>query len=283
MPRLYIITAILLCSLGHLGAQEQIVITSPHLQANDTVLVFTPHGYADGESRPTLFLLHGWSGDWNNWNQRVPIQEFCNRFGFIIICPDGFYNSWYMNSSDPNGMQWRSFFDKELYPMMQARYHFRREECFISGLSMGGQGALNIYIDDPSRFRAAGSMSGVMDLRETTLRESQISKVLGTYSVDNPRFYTESVIQRIELLAPAKDQTVLPQDQVVKQLQIIISCGYDDVYAKHSQDLANKCRTLNIPHILILSPGGHSWPYWEWALQRQLQEFYNRLTIPFSA
>ena len=278
MYRLYLSLFCLLLGLGRLGAQEQIVIASPHLNANDTVLVFTPKGYTDGESRPTLFLLHGWSGDWNNWNQRVPIQQFSDKFGFIIICPDGFYNSWYMNSSEPGGMQWRTFFDKELYPMMQARYHFRPENCFISGLSMGGQGALNIYIDNPARFGAAGSMSGVMDLRETTLRESQVAKVLGTFSVDNPRFYTESVIHRIELLTPPKDQPALPQDQVVKQMKILISCGYDDVYAPHSQALANKCRTLGIPHILLLSPGGHSWPYWEWALEQHLQAF-SRLAI----
>ena len=273
MARIHLILPCLLLSLSCLCAQEQIVIASSHLQANDTVLVFTPQGYAQGESRPTLFLLHGWSGDWNNWNQRVPIQKFSDTFGFIIICPDGFYNSWYMNSSEPGGMQWRDFFHQELYPMMQARYHFRPELCFISGLSMGGQGALNIYIDDPSRFRAAGSMSGVMDLRETSLREGQVAKVLGPYSVDNPRFYTESVIHRIELLTPTQGRETPPQDQVVKQLQILISCGYDDIYAKHSQALADKCRALKIPHILLLSPGGHSWPYWEWALERHLQEF----------
>ena len=248
-----------------LHAQEQIVFSSPYLKTNDTVLVFTPQSYEQGKTFPTLYLLHGWSGNYSNWNTRVPLQEVSDKFGFIIVCPDGFYNSWYVNSSDPQGMQWREFFDKELYPTIQKRYRTVPDSCFITGLSMGGHGALNIFIDNPSRFRLAGSMSGVMDLRQTSLSNTQVAKVLGPLTPENLRFYAESVINRIEMLQP--DST---GGSPGHNKPLVISCGYDDIYSIHSEELAQKCRKLHIPHILLLSPGNHSWKYWEFALDLHL-------------
>ena len=246
------------------NAQERMVLWSSYLKTNDTILVFSPKGGPEkspSEVRfPTLFLLHGWSGNYSNWSARVPLQEVCDKFGFRIVCPDGFYNSWYLNSSDPQGMQWRQFFDKELYPAIQERYHAAPDSCFITGLSMGGHGSLNIFIDDPSRFRAAGSMSGVMDLRQTSLANSEVAKVLGAFSVDNPRYYVESVINRIEKLQGSEKFLVL-------------SCGYEDVYSIHSKELAQKCRKLKIPHAFLLTPGNHSWKYWDFALDMHLTFF----------
>ena len=250
----------LIAFFGALHAQEIIILSSPHLKTNDTVLVFTPEHYQSGKTYPTLYLLHGWSGNYSNWSTRVPLQEVCNKFGFIIVCPDGFYNSWYVNSSFPEQMQWRHFFDYELYPTIEQRYHTTPDSCFITGLSMGGHGALNIFIDNPARFRSAGSMSGVMDLRQTSLSSTEVAKVLGDFSTDNPRFYVESAINRIERL------------QGVDKL-LIISCGYDDIYSVHSEELASKCRKLKIPHVLLLSPGNHNWNYWDFALDLHLKLF----------
>ena len=258
------------------SAQEQIVFSSPFLQTNDTVLIFTPFGYEAGNRNPTLFLLHGWSGDYSNWNNRVPLQEVSDKYGFIIVCPDGFYNSWYLNSSNPKGMQWRHFFDQELYPEVQKRYHTTPDLCFITGLSMGGHGALNIFIDDPSRFRSAGSMSGVMDLRKTSLSATEVAKVLGDFTPDNEYFDSESVINRIDQLQ-VSNKVQDSETTYKNNYLLVISCGYEDIYSIHSEELSQKCRNLEIPHTLLLTPGNHSWKYWEFALDLHITLFSKML------
>ena len=261
MKQLHLPLSILCVALPvMLEAQEQIVISSPWLHTNDTILVFTPQHAPSGKGCPTLFLLHGWSGDYSNWSTRVPLQEVCDKYGFVVVCPDGFYNSWYVNSTDPEGMQWRDFFDKELYPAIEERYHTVPDSCFITGLSMGGHGALNIFIDDPSRFRAAGSMSGVADLGRISLANSEVAKVIGPFSHKNRRFYEESAINRIS------------QIEGTEKL-LVISCGYDDVFCIHSKLFSEKCRELKIPHVLLLSPGKHTWTYWDFALDMHLTIF----------
>ena len=71
---------------------------------------------------------------------------------FRIICPDGFYKSWYLNNANPALMQWRTFFWEECWPEMDRRYGLKADKTFIDGLSMGGHGAMNLFLDHPERF-----------------------------------------------------------------------------------------------------------------------------------
>ena len=254
--RLALLGALLTLTTLKSGAQEKIIINSPNLKCNDTILVFSPE--AASAQTPTLFLLHGWSGDWSNWSTKYDLQEISNRTGFRIITPDGFYNSWYLNNIDPAKMQYRTFVDEELYPQMKERYNLKRETTFITGLSMGGHGAINIFLDDTTRFRTAGSMSGVLDLPSTNLRKSQMSIVIGMDSL-----YCLSQSAHTRVAERGKGLST----------PLVVTSGYDDFYATNAETFCKVCKENNIPYILMLSPGKHSWKYWGFALEVHLQIF----------
>lgn len=259
------LTLIILCmmSIQSLTAQkeETIIIRSSNLRCNDTVKVYSPS--CSGSGTPTLFLLHGWSGCYRNWGDKYDLCSIAEKSGFRIICPDGFYNSWYLNNIDENKMQWRTFFDEELYPQMKEKYGLDPERTFISGLSMGGHGAINIFIDDTTRFRAAGSMSGVLNLHRTNLIENEVSQVLGNYEQNYDMYTSESAIRRIEKIRGCTKP-------------LILCCGYDDSYCICTEEFAARCRELGIPSIEIISPGTHSWKFWGYALGEHL-EIYTRI------
>lgn len=248
-----------------LGSQELLVLNSKYLHTDDSILIFTPrsHAVSDTAHTPLVFLLHGWSGCYRDWSRKMDLQQLSDRSGFIIVCPDGFYNSWYLNDSNSKGMQWRSFFTHELYPQIRDRYKMLPRDCFITGLSMGGHGAINIFIDHPDWFHAAGSMSGVMDLHHVRLKNDYISEVLGEYSASAPRYYTESAINRLELLSASDMEGKL----------LIVSCGYDDTLFFSSEAFAARCRDLKIPYWFIQSPGKHSWNFWTCMLPLHLKLF----------
>lgn len=259
---LLIITFLLFVLANRSFAQELVIIESNYLKCNDSILVFSPKQVT--EDTPTLFLLHGWSGAYSNWSKKANIQEVSDKYGFIIITPDGFYNSWYLNNVDPQKMQWRTFFDKELYPLMKEKYNLNPEKTFITGLSMGGHGAINIFLDDTTRFKAAGSMSGVLNLQDTGLKKTQINEVLGTYSPENTLYDSSSALNRLESIAGSNKM-------------MVISCGAQDGLAKSSRDFSNKCDQLKIANTLIMSPGVHSWNYWIFALDLHLYLFQKEL------
>ena len=254
------------------AAQELVVISSPALHADDSVLVFIPAQYADNysdrycvdccgepEAVPTLFLLHGWSGCYRDWSNKSDIQRVADSTGFIIICPDGFYDSWYVNANEPEDMQWRKFFDRELYPLMKDKYFLDPEKTFITGLSMGGHGAINLFLDDVSRFRAAGSMSGVLDLDYEKGRLG-LERLLGPWEPANARYAEESAINRI---VRAKDAGK----------PMVITCGYSDTLFGASRDFCERCKEEGVPYISVFSPGVHSWKYWDYALRLHLWYF----------
>ncbi len=243
-------------------AQELVVIESSYLKCNDSILIFTPK--AAIKKSPALFLLHGWSGSYSDWSNKAEIQAVSDKYGFIIITPDGFYNSWYLNNIDTNKMQWRTFFNKELYPLIEERYNLDPKKTFITGLSMGGHGAINIFLDDTTRFRAAGSMSGVLNLQDTRLKETQMSQVLGTYSLENPLYNSNSAINRLDSMKGSKKM-------------MVISCGTQDGIAKSSRDFSDRCNQLEITNTLIMSPGNHTWEYWAFALELHLFLFQKEL------
>lgn len=254
------------------GAQELIVIESQHLHGNDSVLVYVPQRFeanyapeycveccGDPDPVPTLFLLHGWSGCYRDWSNKCDLQRVADSTGFIIICPDGFYDSWYVNAKDPEGMQWRDFFDQELYPKMKEKYWLDPEKTFITGLSMGGHGAINLFLDDVSRFKAAGSMSGVLDLAYEK-GGLGLERLLGPYVPENGRYAAESALNRV---ANNKGTGKL----------MLISCGYSDILVGASRSFCEKCREAGVPYIEIYSPGTHSWTYWDYALRLHLWYF----------
>ncbi len=277
MKTLKLFVALALCALVYSCSQtpaepvkaepDLIVIESPYLKCNDSILVFSPvcpatnAKVADNQTVPTVFLLHGWSGCYKDWSNKYDLQQISNRTGYRIICPDGFYDSWYLNWTDTTQMQWRTFFDKECFPMMKERYNLVPDSTFITGLSMGGHGAMNLFLDHPENFGAGASMSGVLDLRLTNLKTGKMAQILGDRT---DRIATESAYERIVPLADTLKALGKP---------LIFTCGYEDIYVPCTSNFAERCRELGIPHIFILSPGKHSWKYWGFALEQHLWHF----------
>ena len=155
---------ILLC-LGA-KAQDQLIYKSKNLPSADTTWVFKPKNYAQTDKLPLIFLLHGYSGNYKQWNNIMDAQKYADQYGFIIVCPDGLFSSWYLNSPVKKDWQFESFFFDELYPDIQKKYKVDPQNVFISGLSMGGHGALHLFIQKPELFSGAGSTSGGIKLSD---------------------------------------------------------------------------------------------------------------------
>ena len=131
----------------------------------------------------------------------------------------------------------------------------------ITGLSMGGHGALSLAIKHQDVFGAAGSMSGGLDLRPFP-GNWDISKRLGSYEKYPQRWNDNSVTELIPLLSS-------------RQLALIIDCGKDDFFYQVNKEFHEKLIYFNIPHDFIIRPGVHNWAYWANSIGFQLQFFNN--------
>ncbi|MGB4773897.1 MAG: alpha/beta hydrolase family protein [Daejeonella sp.] len=243
-------------------AQDKLIYQSKNLSKADTVLVFKPKQYAKRNLYPVIYLLHGYSGNYNQWNRIMNAQKYADEYGFIIVCPDGLFNSWYFNSPVKKDSQFEAFFFDELVPDINKKYKTDTSKIFISGLSMGGHGALYLFLQKPELFLSAGSTSGVMDLKSSGDKYG-ISDLLGKPGDSDPAWYKYSVNGNIDKLAGTSKQ-------------IIFDCGTSDRFYLVNNDLRKKCDSLKINATYISQPGNHDQSYWAKSI-RQHFDFFKTL------
>ena len=262
----------LLLSLSAYAERQVHIIDSPNLHCADTLVVYSPQAPVLQRGIPTIFLLHGWSGDWKDWESHTDVQAVSDTFGFRIICPDGFYDSWYINKTDETQMHWRDFFWEELWPFIEREYGLSPETTFIDGLSMGGHGAMNIFLDHPELFAGAGSMSGVLDLKYSAGSRELIPPMLGVSDIEDPRCVAEGAVHRLERLPQICGERA--GDKL-----LVISCGTSDrSFIPAAEEFACKCQEMGLKYIALYSPGKHRWPYWTGILPYHLEFFSEHLT-----
>jgi S-formylglutathione hydrolase FrmB len=257
----FLILVIIICTgLTSIAATIDTVLThSASMRKDIKAVVIKPDSYAKASQLPVVYLLHGYSGNYADWIKKAPaIARYADMLNMIIVCPDGNYGSWYFDSPADTTWKYETYIATELVQWIDA--HFKtiknRSGRAITGLSMGGHGALYLACKHQDVFGAAGSMSGGVDMRPFPLNWD-IAKRLGAYAAYPERWEQNSVINCTHLLTR-------------NSLSLIIDCGVDDFFYKVNCNLHDKLLYQNIPHEFITRPGAHDWKYWSNAVVYQL-------------
>lgn len=253
--------------LGYLSTQaakvDTLAVESQSMQKSIKNVIITPNQYSSQKNPfAVLYLLHGAGGNYASWIKRVPeIAGYADRYNLIIVCPDAASTSWYFDSPIDSSMKYETYVAKELVPWIDENYKTisNKSGRAITGLSMGGHGALYLAFRHPDIWGAAGSMSGGLDFRPFP-QKWDIALRLGSYEANKGRWDKYTVINMIPLL---KDSN----------LKLIIDCGVNDFFLAGNRQMHTKLLEANIPHDYIERPGEHNWDYWANAIKYQLLFF----------
>jgi len=226
--------------------------------------IILPNSYdADRkEAYSVLYLLHGATGNYKNWATNAPkILEFADKYDMIIVTPDGGFTSWYWDSPIDNKMKYETYVASELIKFVDKNFNTKsnKEGRAITGLSMGGHGAMYLAIKHQDIFGAVGSMSGGVDITPFP-NEWDMKLRLGEYADNQKLWQDNTVINMLHLIKP-------------NSLEIMIDCGTDDFFHNVNKNLHNKMNYLNIHHDYIERPGKHNWNYWRKAIKYQIVFF----------
>lgn len=189
-------------------------------------------------------------------------QKYADDYGYILICPDGLVKSWYLNSPAKPEWQYENFFFDELLPRIKSDFQVDTSKLFITGLSMGGHGALWLFLKHPEEFKSAGSTSGGINLRDA-IGKFGVPELLGNPQKDSDIWLKYSVIFNIDKLAGSKKQ-------------IIFDCGSGDFFYQSNNEFKRKCDSLKINATYISQPGTHNAAYWKKSIKQQF-EFFSKL------
>ena len=261
MRKLLAAALLMLAFVGSADAQRRMVLRGDSYPKADTVQYYLPSSLQEGERCPLVVLLHVYGGTFRQWPSIADLQYFSNEFHFIIACPDGFKDSLYIDSPLKKGENYGTFFKETVIRALRDSLPVDASMMFISGLSMGGHGALRLYMENPDLFRAAGSMSGVMDLTASSVTAS-IAKHLGKKSADNKNWRLYSNLYNIDRLKAAGKP-------------IIVNCGAQDFLIEANRKFAKACADAGVDIVYTESPGKHERSYWAMTLPDQLR-FFNK-------
>ena len=230
-----------------------------------------PAGYdaADHSSQryPVLYSLHGLgdneqslfkSGGWN----LVEDLRRQHRIGdFLIVAPEA-KQSFYINSADGK-VRYSDFFLREFISHIEGKYRIRRGRGSraITGLSMGGYGAIRFAFANPELFSSVSAQSAALitespqELSAAMRSGGPLGDVLAAV-FGNP----------INLLHWRQNDPFLLAKQhklAIGRLAIYFNCGRDDDFNFEigAQALDKQLQAEGVKHEFHLYPGNHGTGY----------------------
>ena len=207
-------------SVGMQAAKvDTLSVHSDAMNKEVQVITICPDKAMAGEKCPVLYLLHGYGGNAGTWLGIKPeLPQIADKKGIIFVCPDG-KNSWYWDSPENPAYRYETFVTSELVKYTDGNYATipDRKARAISGLSMGGHGALWSAIRHKDVFGAAGSMSGGVDIRPFP-QNWEMNKQLGEFAANKASWDAHTVVNQL--------------DKIVNgDLALIIDCGEADFFS----------------------------------------------------
>lgn len=253
MKRRNILVGLLLCLLAvsvQAARVDTVLVKSPSMNKDVKVVYVLPDKAVDGKACPVVYLLHGYSGNARSWVELKPeLPQIADGKGIIFVCPDG-KNSWYWDSPKNSAYRYETFVTSELVEYTDGHYTTvpDRKSRAISGLSMGGHGALWSAIRHKDVFGAVGSMSGGVDIRPFP-KNWEMSKQLGEQAENKELWEAHTVVNQLDKIENG-------------DLAIIVDCGEADFFLEVNKDLHKRLLERKIDHDFITRPGGHTGTYW---------------------
>lgn len=216
---------------------------------------------------PVLYFLHGLGENEQmllrsgGWGLIEDLRQQHKVGDFLMVAPEG-WNSFFINSADGRD-RYSDFFISEFLPYVENHYRVIRNRTArgVTGLSMGGFGALRFAFAHPELFGSVSAQSAALitespqELNADLRNAGPLARLLGTAfgdPVSLPHW------QQNNPFGLARTNQI----QIRKQA-IYINCGQKDEYGfadgatrMHKQLLAEGVR-----HEFHLYPGGHSADY----------------------
>ena len=220
--------------------------------------VLLPPNYSSSSERyPTLYLLHGLFGDYENWTTLGEVRPLDNA---IVIMPEG-EDGWYCNgeSGVDNYEKWLV---DDLLPLVDKEFRtdptpIRRG---IAGNSMGGFGALKIALRHGHLFSFAASTSGAFEAPGWTD---------GRPAKQNWDEFRSSILRIFGVRLDSRtrlenDLYTLVAGQAVRKrrLAIYFDCGRKDDFIEANRRLSRLMLENGVEHRFDVLGGAHDWEYW---------------------
>lgn len=253
-----------------LGMQTTVNIIIPTYSFADTQTGSHGDYYEEGMKYQVLWLLHGFSGDQDDYIKFSNIVRYAEEHKLVVVMPAA-YNMAYTDMNP--GVKYASYITEELPKMIQAYFPVssKREDNFIAGLSMGGAGTMKIALAHPEKYSYAYCMSGAAG--EVTGEGYRYINWFG----DGKAVYNGGLPDNLpELKETEFDAFYMAKKNVEegKELPIFtITVGDKDFAVTKCEEAYHYLKDLGYDVTYDLVPGyAHEWDFWDLQLRKATSE-----------
>jgi S-formylglutathione hydrolase FrmB len=246
--------------------------------------VLLPPSYdsAPAKHYPVLYFLHGLGENeqtlfkTGGWNLIEDLRQQHKVSDFLIVTPEA-RASFYVNSADGK-VRYSDFFLQEFMPYIEGKYRIQRERKSraITGISMGGYGALRFAFAYPEMFSAVSAQSAALmtqspqELNAAMRSGSSFGKLMG------PVFGNPIDVRHWKENDPFS--LARKNNHAIATQAIYFNCGRDDEYdfEAGATALDKQLEEEHIKHEFHLYPGNHSASYFG-AHIGEVMEFHSKM------
>jgi S-formylglutathione hydrolase FrmB len=228
--------------------------------------VMLPPGY-DNETAghsprryPVLYFLHGLGDNeqtifkGGGWDLIQDLRQKGRLSDFLVVTPEG-KRSFYVNSADGR-VRYSDFFIREFIPYIESHYSVRRERSAraISGVSMGGYGALRVAFAHPELFSSVSAQSAALISEPPNQADSGLLGTVFGNPIDVHHWNENS-----PFVLAKRNRTPIR----TSGLSIYFNCGREDEFGfdRGAEDLHRQLQAEGIRHEYHLYPGNHGAEY----------------------
>ncbi|KAH7511818.1 hypothetical protein FEM48_Zijuj12G0022800 [Ziziphus jujuba var. spinosa] len=261
---------------------------SPTLGCSMTFHIYFPPSPTSSHKFPVLYWLSGLSCTDENFIIKSGAQRAASSEGVALVAPDtsprglnveGEADSWdfgvgagfYLNATQEKWKNWRmyDYVVKELPSLLSENFpQLDTSRASISGHSMGGHGALTIYLKNLDKYKSVSAFAPIVNPINCPWGQKAFSNYLGDNKVAWEEYDATSLISKSRNVSAT----------------ILIDQGVDDKFL-HDQLLPHKfdeaCKTAGVPLLLRLQPGyDHSYFFISTFIDDHIRHHAQALNLP---
>lgn len=237
-----------------------ITVKSPALHKRADITVFVPD-VPVSELKGMVILLHGVYGSHWAWTLKGGVHKTAEQLieekklpPMLLVMPsDGLFadGSGYVPHILEDYEKW---IVEDVPGIVSELIAGRPLPLFITGLSMGGYGAMRLGAKYSDKFTAFSGHSSVTELGQLNQFVEDFDGLLSV--VQTQESVLESILQHKEILPPFR-----------------FDCGSEDILIEPNRQLHEALIQHGIIHQYEEFRGGHEWPYWEEHVAKSLLFF----------
>ena len=246
---------------------RHITVRTKNLPGRGDMTVYVPP-VTNMQHVPIVILLHGVYGSTWCWPLKAGVHQIAHRLitekiiaPMILAMPsDGLYRDGSAYLPHKDGYDYEKWIVEDVTDAIKQEITIASSQSplFITGLSMGGYGALRMGAKYPHLFKAFSGLSSI----------TEFNQLAYWYENGNIEEISRNVVSQ-----PGVLETILLNQASLPPF--MFDCGDRDILIEANRKLHRDLESNNIPHVYNEYPGEHNWNYWRDHIKEHLV-FFNK-------